>query len=124
MGLSHDIADSKKKEEQYYTHLVQNTEECRALRGDKDDQLVGQEGEDISNLNEANIGEEDIQARIQIPGSKRPEPEEVPDEDDDEDDDDEEALQSPIDDVQNDLINMQKQEYLRQRQIQMVSNIN
>ena len=40
---------------------------------------------------------------------KRFGPEEVPD------DDEEEALQSPIDDVQNDLINMQKQEYLRQR---------
>ena len=60
MGLSLDVTNGKKKEESYYTHLVQNTEECRALRGDKDDQLLGQEGEDLTNLNEANIGVEDI----------------------------------------------------------------
>ena len=45
-----------------------------------------------------------------LESQKRFGPEEVPE------DDEEEALQSPIDDVQNDLINMQKLEYMRQRQ--------
>ena len=118
LKMGHSIIPSgEKQQEQYYTHLVQNTEECMALGGDKDDQLLaGHDGEDVNP--EANVGDDEIQEVHQL---QRPEPEEVPYEEDDDD----EGLQSPVDDVQNDLINMQKQEILRQRQaqIQMISNL-
>ena len=102
MGLSQDIMDSRRQpDEQFYSHLVQNTEECRAHGGDQDEKIPP------NDVEHPIINFEGVEGIVGyghggLHSQKRFGPEEVPD------DDDEEALQSPIDDVQNDLINMQK----------------